>query len=195
MEAVQENSSIKRTFQQPIYAKIVQAEAKKSLLILVRRSLSYAKRIRAERNQACLKLLRRSLFYAKIGIYSELYNCFVEIIMGTDKGGAAGWTAYNRPVESAQSKRANCEISITSTLAMVSTNRVVRSYITSAASSSDDNSWAFFAFYLPFLGVDLKEAYWFEAWTRCNSTSTRLVRSTNCWIESCSGRMVINSPA
>ena len=62
MEAVQENSSIKRTFQQPVYAKIVQAEAKRSLLILVRRSLSYA----------------------KIGIYSELYNCFVEIIMGAD---------------------------------------------------------------------------------------------------------------
>ena len=90
MEVVQENSSIKRTFQQPINAKIVQAEAKKSLLILVRRSLSYAKRIRAERNQACLKLLRRSLFYAKIGIYSELYNCFIEIIMGAEKGGAAG---------------------------------------------------------------------------------------------------------
>ena len=62
MEAVQENSSIKRTFQQPVYAKIVQAEAKRSLLILVRRSLSYA----------------------KIEIYSELYNCFVEIIMGAD---------------------------------------------------------------------------------------------------------------
>ena len=106
MEAVQENSSIKRTFQQPVYAKIVQAEAKKkftflvrrslsyakvaqaedrgSLLALLRRSLSYAKRVRAERNQASLKLLRRSLFYAKIGIYSELYNCFVEIIMGAD---------------------------------------------------------------------------------------------------------------
>ena len=68
----------------------MQAEAKKNLLILVRRSLSYAKRIRAERNQACLKLLRRSLFYPKIGIYSELYNCFVEIIMGAEKGGAAG---------------------------------------------------------------------------------------------------------
>lgn len=84
MEAVQENSSIKRTFQQPVYAKIVQAEAKKKFTFLVRRSLSYAKRVRAERNQASLKLLRRSLFYAKIGIYSELYNCFVEIIMGAD---------------------------------------------------------------------------------------------------------------
>lgn len=151
MEAVQENSSIKRTFQQPIYA--------------------------------------------KIGIYSELYNCFIEIIMGADKGGAAGWTAYNRPVESDQSKRGNCEISITSTLAIVSTNGVVRSHIPPAASISDDSNWAFFAFYPPCLDVDLKDVYWFEAWTRCNSTSTRLVRSTNCWIESCSGRMVINSPA
>lgn len=151
MEAVQENSSIKRTFQQPVIA--------------------------------------------KIGIYSELYNCFIEIIMGADKGGAAGWTTYNRPVESAQSKRANCKISVTNTLAMVSTNGVVRSHITSTASISGDSNWAFFAFYPSCLDVDLKDVYWFEAWTRCNSTSTRLVRSTNCWIESCSGRMVINSPA
>ena len=90
MEAVQENSSIKRTFQQPVYAKIVQAEAKRSLLILVRRSLSYAKIAQAETKRSLLILVRRSLSYAKIGIYSELYNCFVEIIMGTDKGGAAG---------------------------------------------------------------------------------------------------------
>lgn len=151
MEAVQENSSIKRTFQQPVIA--------------------------------------------KIGIYSELYNCFIEIIMGAEKGGAAGWTTYNRPVESAQSKKANCEFSITSTLAMVSTNGVVCSHIPPAASISGDSSWAFFAFYPLCLDVDLKDVYWFEAWTRCNSTSTRLVRSTNCWIESCSGRMVINSPA
>ena len=60
--------------------------------------------------------------------------------MGADKGGAAGCTAYNRPVESAQCKKANCKISITSTLAMVSTNRVVRSHISPAASISDDSS-------------------------------------------------------
>ena len=84
MEAVQENSSIKRTFQQPVYAKIVQAEAKRSLLILVRRSLSYAKIAQAETKRSLLILVRRSLSYAKIGIYSELYNCFVEIIMGAD---------------------------------------------------------------------------------------------------------------
>ena len=90
MEVVQENSSIKRTFQQPINAKIVQAEAKKSLLILVRRSLSYAKIVQAEAKKSLLILVRRSLSYAKIGIYSELYNCFIEIIMGAEKGGAAG---------------------------------------------------------------------------------------------------------
>ncbi|KGI22140.1 hypothetical protein [Hoylesella timonensis] len=90
MEAVQENSSIKRTFQQPVYAKIVQAETKKSLLILVRRSLSYAKVAQAEDRESLLSLLRRSLPYAKIGIYSELYNCFVEIIMEAEKGEAAG---------------------------------------------------------------------------------------------------------
>ena len=49
-----------------LFAKIVQAEGKGSLLTLLRRRLSYAKTAQTESSQTAFELLRCSLFYAKI---------------------------------------------------------------------------------------------------------------------------------
>ena len=62
----------------------IRAERNQACLNLLRRSFFYAMTVQAETRESLLILVRRSLSYAKIGIYSELYNCFVEIIMGAD---------------------------------------------------------------------------------------------------------------
>ncbi|EFA97230.1 hypothetical protein HMPREF9019_0038 [Hoylesella timonensis CRIS 5C-B1] len=50
----------------------MQAEAKRSLLVLVRRSLSYPKIVQAEAKRNLLVLVRRSLSYAKVLQFSDL---------------------------------------------------------------------------------------------------------------------------